>query len=97
MSKQGVSSPALAALPDAVLGTLGARIAALDPEAGGGGIDPDEGLLDAGYVDSLTAAQLLAWVEEAYGVHVSVDRLVGDLSTLRALASWVAVRARRAP
>ena len=53
-------------------------------------IDPEAGLLDAGYLDSLSATELLSHVEEVYGVYVAADRLVGDLYSLRALADGIA-------
>lgn len=85
---------ASSAAAEQVLETLVQEILRLNPEAKAVEIDPDVGLLDAGYVDSLAAAQLLVSVEKNYGVFVSVDRLAGDLPTLRALAAWVAARAR---
>ena len=90
MPKERPSATAEDLLRDA----LAAEILRLNPEAGAAGIDPDVALLDSGYLDSLTAAELLAAAEARWGVHVSVDRLVGDLPTLRALAAWLAAETR---
>jgi acyl carrier protein len=46
-------------------------------------------MLDERYIDSLRATELLAFVERTYGVDVDADRLLTDLSSLRALAAWI--------
>ena len=66
-------------------------------ERSGGSLTPDEidarvHLFDAGYVDSMNALTLLDFIEERYGVVVPEVELVGGLSTLSALAGYVAAR-----
>jgi acyl carrier protein len=61
---------------------------ALEPEA----IDRNAHLFDAGYVDSMNSLTLLDFIEEQHGVTVPEVDLVGGLSTLSALAEYVAER-----
>ena len=61
---------------------------ALEPDA----IDPTAHLFDAGYVDSMNSLTLLDFIEERYGVEIPEVDLVGGLSTLSALAGYVAER-----
>jgi acyl carrier protein len=61
---------------------------ALEPDA----IDPTAHLFDAGYVDSMNSLTLLDFIEERYGVEIPEVDLVGGLSTLSALAEYVAER-----
>ena len=49
-------------------------------------IDPAAGLLDHGYLDSLSAATFLAQIEEEYGIEITEVDLVGRLASLEALA-----------
>jgi acyl carrier protein len=63
----------------------------LTPEA----IDPARHVFDAGYVDSMSSLALLDFLEARYGVSVPEVDLVGGLSTLAALAEYVAERATR--
>ena len=49
-------------------------------------IDPAAGLLDHGYLDSLSAATFLAQIEEEYGIEITEVELVGRLASLEALA-----------
>jgi acyl carrier protein len=49
-------------------------------------IDPAAGLLDHGYLDSLSAATFLAQIEEEYGIEIREVDLVGRLASLEALA-----------
>ncbi len=60
----------------------------LEPDA----IDPSAHLFDAGYVDSMNSLTLLDFIEERYGVEIPEMDLVGGLSTLSALAEYVAER-----
>ncbi len=48
-------------------------VAAGDPHFG-----RDSDLFDAGYVDSVGLVELLAWVEERFGIEVPDDVLVSD-------------------
>jgi len=64
---------------------------ALSPAA----IDPAAPLLQFGYVDSLSAVNFVEQIRVRYGLDVSEDDLVGELSTLGAVASFVAARRRR--
>lgn len=77
-----------------LLSTLAARIASLGRHLTPESIDPDAGLLDAGYVDSMAVADLLVAIEVEYGVVIDGDRLLDDLHTLRALAEWIAEQQR---
>ena len=52
-------------------------------------------LLDSGYVDSLSATELLAEIERRYQVRIGEMDLVGRLCTLEALAREVESRASR--
>lgn len=81
--------------PDAaVLDSLERYLVRLDPQLANVSLDRHAHMIDAGYVDSLRATELLAFVEETYGVDVEADRLLTDLSSLHALATWVAERKR---
>lgn len=53
-------------------------------------IDPTLEIYEAGYVDSITGAELLLQVEQQYGVFIPETELVGSLATLDALARHVA-------
>lgn len=55
-------------------------------------IDPAAPLLQFGYLDSLSAVSFVEQVRVRYGVEVSEDDLVGELSTLGAVARFVAAR-----
>ena len=52
-------------------------------------IDPAAHLFDYGYIDSLTAVNLLGHIETRYGVAISDVELAGRLSCLQALADHV--------
>jgi hypothetical protein len=52
-------------------------------------VDPMMHMYDAGYVTSITAADLLAHVETRYGMDVSETQLIGRLQTLDALARHI--------
>ncbi len=50
-------------------------------------------LLDSGYIDSLTATELLAEIERRYRVRIEEMDIVGRLCTLEALAREIEARA----
>jgi len=50
-------------------------------------------LLDSGYIDSLTATELLAEIERRYHVRIEEMDIVGRLCTLEALAREIEARA----
>ena len=52
-------------------------------------IDPLMHLYDAGYVTSVTAADLLAHIETRYGLDVSETQLIGRLQNLDALSRYI--------
>lgn len=52
-------------------------------------IDPRIHMYDAGYVTSITAADLLAHIEARYGVDISETKLIGPLQNLEALARHI--------
>jgi D-alanine--poly(phosphoribitol) ligase subunit 2 len=52
-------------------------------------IDPRQQLFDAGYVDSLSATALLAFVHSEYGVRIVDMDLVDRCSTLEGLAAFI--------
>lgn len=58
-------------------------------------IDPDAVLLDRGYLDSITAIEFLAKIEQVYGVRLPERRLSGPRGTVRVLADELS-RAPRA-
>ena len=55
-----------------------------------GDIDPDAGVFEYGYVDSLRVAMLFDFIEDRWGVVVPEVEIVGRLNTLKALAEFVA-------
>lgn len=52
-------------------------------------IDTKIHMYDAGYVTSITAADLLAHIESRYGVDISETKLIGPLQNLEALATHI--------
>jgi acyl carrier protein len=58
-----------------------------------GDIDIRAHLLDSGYVDSLSATELLAGIERQFGVRIQEMDMVGRLCTIEALAHEIDVRA----
>ena len=66
------------------------EVCARNPDLSPDRVRPDAELLGAGYLDSLSATEFLSYIEEAYGVEIELDRLVGDLATLGALARHLA-------
>ena len=53
-------------------------------------IDPGEHLFDCGYVDSLSAVMLLAYIEDRYGVLIEDVELIESLTSLDRIAAHVA-------
>lgn len=93
---RGVSpAPAAAAAPPAgaraeTLEVLRAKIVELsENRLGPDEIDPSAHLFDYGYVDSMSAATFLSFVEDRYGVSVPDVELVAKLSTLDAIVDFV--------
>ena len=58
-----------------------------------GDIDIRAHLLDSGYVDSLSATELLAGIERQFGVRIQEMDIVGRLCSIEALAREIDVRA----
>ena len=58
-----------------------------------GDLDLRAHLLDSGYIDSLSATELLAEIERQYKVRIGEMDLVGRLCTLEALAREIESRA----
>ena len=56
-------------------------------------IDDQIHMYDAGYLTSITAADLLAHVETQYGIDISETKLIGPLQNLAALATHIASNA----
>jgi len=54
-------------------------------------------LLDSGYIDSLSATELLAEIERRYRVRIDEMDIVGRLCTLEALAREIEARLGAAP
>ncbi|MDE0911014.1 MAG: acyl carrier protein [Myxococcota bacterium] len=52
-------------------------------------IDVELHMYDAGYVTSITAADLLAHIDERYGLDISETKLIGPLQNLAALAAHI--------
>jgi acyl carrier protein len=81
----------------AVLDALRRYLVRLDARLADTSMDFDAHMLDERYIDSLRATELLAFVEQTYGVDVNADRLLTDLSSLRALAAWIVAEGDRRP
>ena len=80
-----------------VLDTLRAMVARisrehLSPES----LDVRAHLLDSGYVDSLSATELLAEIERRYAVRINEMDIVGKLCTIEALAREIESRSNGA-
>lgn len=58
-------------------------------------IDVELHMYDAGYVTSITAADLLAYIDERYGLDISETKLIGPLQNLAALAAYIHSNAGR--
>jgi acyl carrier protein len=52
-------------------------------------VDVELHMYDAGYVTSITAADLLAHIDERYGLDISETKLIGPLQNLAALAAYI--------
>jgi len=52
-------------------------------------IDLEVHMFDAGYVTSISAADLLAHIQSTYGLDISETRLIGPLQNIRALADYI--------
>lgn len=60
-------------------------------------IDPEEDLLEQGLIDSLGIVQIIAFVEDSFGVSLGPNDVVPEnFSTLNALAGLVESRAQQA-
>lgn len=79
---------------ESVLADLVRELCARNPDLVAADVDPDAELLGAGYLDSLSATEFLSHLETTYGVTLGIDRLVGDLATMQALAAYVAESGR---
>ena len=64
----------------------------LSPES----LDVRAHLLDSGYVDSLSATELLAEIERRYAVRINEMDIVGKLCTIEALAREIESRSNGA-
>jgi acyl carrier protein len=83
--------------PGSVLDTLRATVARisrdhLSPES----LDVRAHLLDSGYIDSLSATELLAEIERRYAVRLNEMDIVGKLCTIDALAREIEARSNGA-
>jgi acyl carrier protein len=89
-----VAAPASGSVLDGLRATV-ARLSRdhLSPES----LDVRAHLLDSGYVDSLTATELLADIERRHGVRLGEMELVGRLCNLEALAREIESRAGTVP
>jgi acyl carrier protein len=92
----GTASPAAAEAPASgtVLDMLRATVSRISRDH----VPPDSldlraPLLDSGYIDSLSATELLADIERRYGVRIGEMDIVGRLCTMEALAREIESRA----
>lgn len=60
-------------------------------------LDVRSHLLDSGYIDSLSATELLTTIERQYGVRIEEMDLVGRLCNLEALAREIEARSAGQP
>jgi acyl carrier protein len=77
--------------PDEVLSELQVFVRESLPD----GLDGEEieagvNIFDAGYVNSISGAELLAHIQSRYGVNIAESELIGRLDSLGALARHVA-------
>ena len=56
----------------------------------GGEIEADVNMFDAGFVNSISGAELLAHIESRYDVRIAESELIGRLDNLGAIARHVA-------
>jgi acyl carrier protein len=92
----GTASPSEAEAPGSgtVLDMLRATVSRISrdhipPES----LDLRAHLLDSGYIDSLSATELLADIERRYGVRIGEMDIVGRLCTMEALGREIESRA----
>jgi acyl carrier protein len=84
------SAPARGSTREQILSDLVAQICATMPDPRPAEeIDPRVHMYDAGYVTSITAADLLAHIDARYGVDISETKLIGPLQNLEALVSHI--------
>jgi acyl carrier protein len=95
-SEFGTASPTEAETPvsGTVLDTLRATVSRISrdhipPE----NLDVRAHLLDSGYIDSLSATELLVDIERRYGVRIDEMDIVGRLCTMEALGREIESRA----
>ncbi len=87
------SSPAAPAAAGSVLDMLRATVSRVSRDhIPAGDLDLRAHLLDSGYIDSLSATELLAEIERRYRVRIDEMQLVGRLCTLEALAREIEAR-----
>ena len=57
------------------------------------GLADDESLIDAGILDSVAVFNLVAFLEDRFGIEISDDELSGESwQSLRDIATWVDAR-----
>lgn len=84
------SAPVRGFTREQILSDLVAQICATMPDPRPAEeIDTRVHMYDAGYVTSITAADLLAHIDARYGVDISETKLIGPLQNLEALASHI--------
>jgi acyl carrier protein len=82
------SGPVLEVLRDKIAELSNGQLSAPD-------VDPGAILFDFGYVDSLTAVNLISFIETEYRVSISELDLVGSLNHLQAVADHIAASLAR--
>jgi acyl carrier protein len=92
-----ISEAAPAPPPEAAAGDVLEALRAKIVELSGGqltleNVDPAGALFDDGYIDSLSAAKLIAFIDQQYGVEITELDLVGELFNLGALARSIEER-----
>jgi acyl carrier protein len=61
-------------------------------------IDPDEDLLARGVIDSLAVTQLVAFLEDRYGIRITDDELIPEhFRSLACMEAFVERKRSRAP
>jgi acyl carrier protein len=87
----GEGGLAVGPTPDEVLSDLRSFVRSSLPEGvDGGEIEAGANIFDAGYVNSISGAELLAHIESRYGVNIPESDLIGRLDSLGALSQHVA-------
>jgi acyl carrier protein len=88
------ATPEAAPTPNNVVDWLRASVSRISRDhVPPGDIDVRAHLLDSGYVDSLSATELLAGIERQFGVRIQEVDIVGRLCTIEALAREIDVKA----